>query len=172
MHVEQIIHALRRFTRFTDGGYVLSAALLALLLGGAVTGCGSAKAAADDDDEYVEVEYEGEDIVIEVMPEDDEEIDDDLFDPLSSSATEIPEDIEQFEVDGLTVIHRPTGSSFHTVFAKLYIRGGLPAIPAGVSPAMEQLALDVPRFSGPASMGRAAYLRDRDRLYLGLGATA
>lgn len=94
------------------------------------------------------------------------------LDPLREAATEIPDDIEEFDVDGLTVILRKTGSSFHTVFAKLYIRGGLPALPEGVSPAYEQLALDIPRFSGPASMDRAEFQREVDRLHLGLGATA
>ena len=93
-------------------------------------------------------------------------------DPLRKAATEIPDDIEEFDVDGLTVILRKTGSSFRTVFAKLYIRGGLPALPPGVSPAFEQMALDVPRFSGPASMDRRDFQKEVDRLYIGLGATA
>lgn len=94
------------------------------------------------------------------------------IDPLRKAATEIPDDIEEFDIDGLTVILRKTGSSFRTVFAKLYIRGGLPAIPEGVSPAFEQMALDVPRFSGPSSMDRRDFQKEVDRLYIGLGASA
>ena len=93
-------------------------------------------------------------------------------DPLRAAATTIPEDIEEFEVDGLKVILRKTGSSFRTIFARLTIRGGLPALPEGVSPAFEQMALDVPRFSGPESMDRAAFQREVDRLHIGLGASA
>ncbi len=97
---------------------------------------------------------------------------DDINEMLRAAATEIPEEIEEFTVDGLKVILRPTGSSFHTVVTKLYIRGGLPALPEGISPAVEQMALDVPRFSGPAWMDRSDFLRERDRMHLGLGATA
>ncbi len=93
-------------------------------------------------------------------------------DPLRVAATTIPDDIEEFEVDGLKVILRKTGSSFRTIFARLTIRGGLPALPDGVSPAFEQMALDVPRFSGPQSMDRAAFQREVDRLHIGLGASA
>lgn len=96
----------------------------------------------------------------------------DRIDPLRAAATEIPDDVEEFEVEGLTVILRKTGSSFHTVFAKLYIRGGLTALPPGVSPAMEQMALDVARFSGPDWMDRRDFQKEVDRLHLGLGATA
>jgi zinc protease len=91
---------------------------------------------------------------------------------IRTSATDIPDEIEDFNVDGIRVILRSTGSSFHTIVTKLFIRGGLPALPDGVSPAAEQLALDIPRFSGPASIGRSAFLRERDRMNLGLGATA
>lgn len=93
-------------------------------------------------------------------------------DALRVSATEIPEEIEEFEVDGLKVILRPTGPGYHTVAARLYIRGGLPALPAGLSPAVEQLALDVPRFSGPANIDRAQFRREIDRMRTGIGATA
>ncbi|MGE3801227.1 MAG: M16 family metallopeptidase [Candidatus Kapaibacterium sp.] len=97
---------------------------------------------------------------------------DEINETLRAGATEIPKEIEEFTVDGLKVILRPTGSSFHTVVTKLYIRGGLPALPDGVSPAIEQMALDVPRFSGPAWMERSEFLRERDRMHLGLGASA
>ena len=91
---------------------------------------------------------------------------------LRAGATEVPKEIEEFTVDGLKVILRPTGSSFHTVVAKLYIRGGLPALPDGASPAVEQMTLDVPRSSGPSWMNRSDFLRERDRMHLGLGASA
>lgn len=130
----------------------------------------SSTSKAGDDEEYVDA---GErTITVSIDREELRDRDDDDFDPLRAAATAVPEEVEQFEVDGLTVILRPTGPTFHTIFAKLYIRGGLTALPKDLSPAVEQMTLDVPRFSGPAGMDRRAFQKEVDRLYIGLGATA
>lgn len=133
--------------------------LTGLILAGlvAVTGCSSAQKAGTD---------EGESSSSAIRIEKEKE------NALRVSATEIPDEIQEFEVDGLKVILRPTGPSYHTMVAKLFIRGGLPALPEGVSPAVEQLTLDVPRFSGPANMDRSQFRREIDRMRTGIGATA
>ncbi len=150
---------------------VMMAGVMLLL---SMTGCSSTKVEKEPIDEARRAEIirrsqpvAAQDEVSEATGSSEDELD-----PLRRAATEIPDDIEQFDVDGLTVILRKTGSSFRTIFAKLYIRGGLPALPEGVSPAFEQMALDVPRFSGPATMDRRDFQKEVDRLYIGLGATA
>lgn len=79
-----------------------------------------------------------------------------------------PENVMQFEVNGIPVILRPTDPVNHVVSAKLFIRGGLTALPAGVSPAVQQLALEVPPLSGPQSMTRQEYRRLIDRMVTGI----
>jgi predicted Zn-dependent peptidase len=79
-----------------------------------------------------------------------------------------PQNVKQFEVGGIPVILRPTGPANHVVAAKLFIKGGLAALPAGVSPAVQQLALELPPLSGPQSMDRQAYRRLIDRMVTGI----
>ena len=153
MTIERFLFGSISFKSFLHFGLLLfvSAFLLS---------CGSSKTASDN--------YRAEDEEVVVVLDEEEDNNDELRD----AATAVPDEIEEFTVDGLKVILRPTGSSFHTVVAKLFIRGGLPALPDGVSPAVEQMTLDVPRFSGPSWIDRSDFLRERDRMHLGLGATA
>lgn len=149
----------RRMQRSFSGGGRFHIPLLGLVLWGLLlmTGCSSAQKSGTGEDAEVDTQRR---------------IEKEKEDALRVAATEIPEEIQEFEVDGLKVILRPTGPSYHTVFAKLYIRGGLPALPADVSPAVEQLSLDIPRFSGPANMERSQFRREIDRMRTGIGATA
>jgi predicted Zn-dependent peptidase len=70
-----------------------------------------------------------------------------------------PTNVQEFDVDGLHVILRPTGPSNHVVAARLFIRGGLTAMPAELSPAVEDLALEIPPISGPQWMDKIDYQR-------------
>ena len=80
-----------------------------------------------------------------------------------------PTNVSQFNVNGIDVILRPTGKANHVIAAKLFIRGGVTALPAGASPALEELALQVPPLSGPQGMSRAEYRRKIDRMVTGIG---
>lgn len=80
----------------------------------------------------------------------------------------IPDNVKQFNVDGVDVILRPSGQANHVVVSKLFIRGGTSALPAGVSPAVEDLALQIPALSGPRGMDRAAYQRELQWLVIGI----
>jgi zinc protease len=76
--------------------------------------------------------------------------------------------VKEFDVNGLQVILRPIGSTNHVIAAKLFIKGGVAAMPEGVSPAVEQLALQVPPLSGPEGMSKAVYRRLIDRMVTGI----
>ena len=142
-------------------GLGLLAVLLAATL--AVSGCSSSREGTSSKRISSESSKKGSGTVSEQ---------DKVNEALRVAASEIPDDIEEFEVDGLKVIHRPTDPAYHTIYAKLYIRGGLPALPEGMSPVVEQLALDVPRFSGPANMEKSQFRRELDRMRTNIGATA
>ena len=82
-----------------------------------------------------------------------------------------PQNVKEFMVDGLQVILRPTDPSNHVISAKLFIKGGVAALPPGVSPAVEQLALQVPPLSGPggpAGMSKEEYSRLLYRMFSGI----
>jgi zinc protease len=80
-----------------------------------------------------------------------------------------PTNVKQFNVGGIDVILRPTGKANHVIAAKLFIRGAITALPAGASPALEELALQVPPMSGPQGMSKAEYRRKIDRMVTGIG---
>jgi len=84
---------------------------------------------------------------------------------------EIPDNVRQFDVDGITVLTRPSGPSNHVVYAKIFIRGGITALRDGVSPAMEELALTVPIASGPLGTDRAKHQREMERTAIGISAS-
>jgi predicted Zn-dependent peptidase len=79
-----------------------------------------------------------------------------------------PQDVKEFEVNGLKVILRPIGSTNHVIAAKLFIKGGVTALPENMSPAVEDLALQVPPLSGPADMSKSEYRRLIDRMVTGI----
>lgn len=79
-----------------------------------------------------------------------------------------PDNVRQFTVDGIDVIMRPSAPSNHVIAAKLFIRGGSAALPEGVSPAVQSLALEVPPLSGPSSMSKEEYRRLIDRMVTGI----
>lgn len=81
----------------------------------------------------------------------------------------IPDNVKEFDVDGIHVIMRPSGPANHVMVAKLFIRGGTSALPEGVSPSVEDLALAIPTLSGPKGMDRAAYQRELQRMVTGIG---
>ncbi len=76
----------------------------------------------------------------------------------------VPTDVKEFDVNGLKVILRPTGAANHVIAAKLFIKGGVAALPEDVSLAVEDLALQVPPLSGPQGMTKNAYRRLVDRM--------
>jgi predicted Zn-dependent peptidase len=76
----------------------------------------------------------------------------------------VPTDVKEFDVNGLRVILRPIGSTNHVIAAKLFIRGGITALPEDLSPAVEDLALQVPPLSGPQGMTKNTYRRLVDRM--------
>lgn len=79
-----------------------------------------------------------------------------------------PTNIQEFDVDGLRVIIRPTGPANHVVAARLFIRGGLMALPAQLSPAVEDLALEVPPISGPQWIAKTDYQRLLQKMVTGI----
>lgn len=79
-----------------------------------------------------------------------------------------PTNVKQFNVGGIDVILRPTGKANHVIAAKLFIRGAVTALPAGASPALEELALQVPPMSGPKGMSKEEYRRKIDRMVTGI----
>lgn len=79
-----------------------------------------------------------------------------------------PSNVKEFTVGGLRVILRQTDPGSQVVSAKLFIDGGLAAIPQGVSPAVQQLALQLPPLSGPGGMTKEEYRRVLDRLNSGI----
>ncbi len=79
-----------------------------------------------------------------------------------------PKNVKQFDVDGIQVIMRPSGPANHVIAAELFIRGGLPALPKDVSPAVQSLALEVPPLSGPSTMTKQEYRRLIDRMVTGI----
>ncbi len=79
-----------------------------------------------------------------------------------------PDNVKEFAVNGLRVILRQTDPGSQIVSAKLFIDGGLAAIPQGVSPAVQQLALQLPPLSGPGGMSKEEYRRVLDRLNSGI----
>lgn len=81
----------------------------------------------------------------------------------------VPNDVKEFDVNGIHVIMRPSGPANHVVVAKLFIRGGTSVLPNGVSPAVEDLALQLPALSGPAGTDRAAYQRELQRMVTTIG---
>lgn len=80
-----------------------------------------------------------------------------------------PTNVSQFNVGGVDVILRPTGKANHVISAKLFIRGAITALPQGASPALEELALQVPPLSGPQGMTKSEYRRKIDRMVTGIG---
>jgi zinc protease len=82
-------------------------------------------------------------------------------DPLPAG---IPDNVKEFDVNGIHVIMRPSGPANHVVVAKLFIRGGTSVLPSGVSPAVEDLSLQLPPLSGPQGTDRAAYQRELQRM--------
>ena len=80
----------------------------------------------------------------------------------------MPNNVKEFTVNGLEVILRPTGAANHVIAAKLFIKGGVTVLPRGISPAVEDLALDLPPLSGPAEMTKAEYRRVLDRMVTGI----
>lgn len=84
---------------------------------------------------------------------------------------EIPDNVRQFTVDGITVLTRPSGPANHVVYAKIYIRGGITALRDNQSPAIEDLTLDVPIASGPLGTDRAAHQREMERTAIGISAS-
>jgi len=81
----------------------------------------------------------------------------------------VPNDVKEFDVNGIHVIMRPSGQANHVVVAKLFINGGTSVLPNGVSPAIEDLALQLPALSGPAGTDRAAYQRELQRMVTTIG---
>jgi predicted Zn-dependent peptidase len=79
-----------------------------------------------------------------------------------------PQNVKEFEVNGLKVILRPIGSTNHVIAAKLFIKGGVTVLPEGVSPAVEDLAMELPPLSGPAEMSKSDYRRLIDRMVTGI----
>lgn len=150
----------------TRGGMLLGILLAGLML--ISIGCSSPRKATASEDGSSR--YETSDRGNASGTESSEQ--DRVNDALRVAASAVPEEIEEFEVDGLKIILRPTDPSYHTVVAKLYIRGGLPALPEELSPAIEQLALDIPRFSGPANVDRSQFRRETDRMRTEITATA
>lgn len=92
--------------------------------------------------------------------------------PVSQSAAapmpKMPENVKQFNVGGIDVILRPSGQANHVVVSKLFIRGGTSALPNGVSPAVEELALQIPALSGPKGVDRASYQRELQRMVISI----
>lgn len=85
---------------------------------------------------------------------------------------EIPDNVRQFDVDGITVLTRTSGPANHVVYAKVYIRGGITALGSDQSPAIEELALDVPIASGPLGTDRVAHQREMERTAIGISSTS
>jgi hypothetical protein len=81
----------------------------------------------------------------------------------------VPNNVKEFDVNGIHVIMRPSGPANHVVVAKLFIRGGTSILPRGVSPAVEDLALQLPPLSGPEGTDRAAYQRELQRMVTTIG---
>jgi predicted Zn-dependent peptidase len=79
-----------------------------------------------------------------------------------------PDNVKEFDVEGIHVIMRPSGPANHVVVAKLFIRGGYSALPEGMSPAVEDLALAIPSVSGPRGTDRAEYQRELQRMVIGI----
>ena len=154
----------KHISRRSGSGFGILSLILVMIV--AFSGCSSSQQSTERDGKI----SAGKDAGASGTAEDSKQ--DNINEALRIAASEVPENIEEFEVDGLKVILRTTGPTYHTVFAKLYIRGGLPALPDGVSPVYEQLALDVPRFSGPANMERSQFRREVDRMRTNIGASA
>jgi len=91
---------------------------------------------------------------------------------VADPGVELPDNVQQFDVDGITVILRPSGPANHVIYTKLYIRGGVTALKEGVSPAVEDLALSVPISSGPLGTDRVAHQRELERTSIGISANA
>ncbi len=87
---------------------------------------------------------------------------------LANPAPKIPDNVKQFNVGGVDVILRPSGQANHVVVSKLFIRGGTSALPQGVSPSVEDLALQIPALSGPKGIDRAAYQRELQRMVISI----
>lgn len=87
---------------------------------------------------------------------------------LAYPKSRIPDNVKQFNVGGIEVILRPSGQANHVVVSKLFIRGGTSALPEGVSPAIEDMSLQIPALSGPKGMDRAAYQRELQRMVIGI----
>lgn len=79
-----------------------------------------------------------------------------------------PTNVKEFDVDGLHVILRPTGPANHVIAARLFIRGGLTAMAANLSPAVEDLALEVPAISGPQWIAKEDYQRLLQKMVTGI----
>jgi len=82
--------------------------------------------------------------------------------------SDVPRNVRHFTVNGVEVIHRTSDPANHVIVAKTFLRGGTSALPALVSPAVHELALEVPVLSGPQGMNREAFQREQERLAIGL----
>lgn len=79
-----------------------------------------------------------------------------------------PTNVREFSVNGLHVVLRPASPANHVIAAKLFIRGGIVTLPAGLSPAVEDLAMQLPPLSGPEGMKKEEYRRLIDRMVTGI----
>ncbi len=87
---------------------------------------------------------------------------------LAAPMPKMPDNVKQFNAGGVEVILRPSGQANHVVVSKLFIRGGTSALPNGVSPAVEDLSLQIPALSGPQGIDRAAYQRELQRMVISI----